>query len=364
MATDIEELKDKKTAAPTTFPAMLERFKTEIARALPSHLSGDRMARIALTAFRRTPKLGQCDPRSVFAAVIQASQLGLEPDTLGRAYLVPYGRECQFIPGWKGLVDLMNRSGMGSVHTGVIYRDQKYVFRDGSKRSLDILNETTMDAPNDITHSYAVGWIKGVENPLIELWRVEKIVKHRDRYNKVGKSHYSFSNWEMYARKVPLLQVLKYMPCSAELAAAITLNDAAEVNRQNLTVTDAIEGTWAPVPDDDQGEQTDGAQNTDSQAGGAGEQPAGKRGRRAAANAGGAPAGGAGATQGENNPPAQGTGGHGQVTLPECMAWVKKGDYDEALDLARSLTDIDRQAVNAAIEQHKADNARRGGSME
>jgi recombination protein RecT len=55
---------------PKGFPAMLDQFKGEIARALPKHINPDRMARIALTAFRMTPKLGECDPRSVFAAVI------------------------------------------------------------------------------------------------------------------------------------------------------------------------------------------------------------------------------------------------------------------------------------------------------
>jgi recombination protein RecT len=69
---------------------MLTAWLPEIKRALPKHLNADRMSRIALTAFRRTPKLAECDPRSVFAAVIQASQLGLEPDTLGRSYLIPY----------------------------------------------------------------------------------------------------------------------------------------------------------------------------------------------------------------------------------------------------------------------------------
>lgn len=110
----------------SSFPALLDKFLPEIKRALPKHLDGDRMARIALTAFRRTPKLADCDPRSVFAAVIQASQLGLEPDTLGRSYLVPYKKskkvgkewqeswECNFIPGWRGLVDLVSRAGQAA----------------------------------------------------------------------------------------------------------------------------------------------------------------------------------------------------------------------------------------------------------
>ena len=84
------------------FPTMLTHYKGEIARALPRHLNGDRMARIALTAFRRNPKLGECDPKSVFAAVIQASQLGLEPDTLGAVLSDPLRERMQFRPRMEG----------------------------------------------------------------------------------------------------------------------------------------------------------------------------------------------------------------------------------------------------------------------
>jgi recombination protein RecT len=249
--TTTEQLKRQLTEKPkvaNTFPAMLEAFLPEIKKALPRHLSADRMARIALTAFRMNPALGRCDPRSVFASVIQASQMGLEIGLMGHAYLVPYKDQCQFIPGWKGLVDLVNRAGQATVFTGVIFKDQKYAFKDGSSRELVIENETNLDDPEDITHAYAVGWVKGATMPIIELWRVEKIRKHRDRYNKVGKRHYSYENWEMYARKIPLLQVIKYMPVSSELAAAMALDAAAERGNQNLGINDAIEGSWVPEP--------------------------------------------------------------------------------------------------------------------
>jgi recombination protein RecT len=247
MATQ-DDLKDKLTERkePTNFPAMLKAFLPEIQRALPKHLTGERMARIALTAFRRTPKLAQCDPRSVFAAVIQAAQLGLEPDTMGRAYLIPYGGECQFVPGWKGLVDLVNRSGQGTCWTGAVYEGDTFEYSLGDS---PFIKHKPGDRDDTLTHVYAVGRTKGAEWPIIEVWPIAKVWKHRDRYNKVGKRHYSFENEEMYARKVALLQVVKYMPASAELVAAIALNDAAEVGNQGLTVKDAIEGTWAPAPD-------------------------------------------------------------------------------------------------------------------
>lgn len=248
---DLAKFKETAAEKPKGFPAILEAYKPQIAAALPKHLNADRMARIALTCYRMTPKLAECEPLSVFAAVIQAAQLGLEPGLNGRAYLIPYGTQCQFVPGWKGLVELANRSGRASIQTGVIYKDQKYEFVDGSTRTLKILNETECEDAADITHAYAVGRIKGMEDwPYLEVWRVGKIERHRDRYNKVGKRHYSFENWEMYARKVTLLQVLKYLPSTPELEAAIILNDSAEVGQQNLSVRDAIDGTFAHVPDD------------------------------------------------------------------------------------------------------------------
>lgn len=251
---------------PKDFPAMLQVWLPEIKRALPKHLNADRMSRIALTAFRRTPKLGECDPRSVFAAVIQASQLGLEPDTLGRSYLIPYNQkrkgpqgwtttvECQFVPGWKGLMDLMNRSGLGSAWTGAVFSGDFFEYQLGDQPFVKHI-PAGEDGVEKMTHVYAVGRAKGSEWPVIEVWPVAKVRRHRDRYNKVGDKHYSHDNWEMYARKVVLLQVLKYLPCSAELATAITLNDDAEIGRQKIDLKDAIEGTYEPVAgagDDDQ----------------------------------------------------------------------------------------------------------------
>jgi recombination protein RecT len=241
MATHLAEVRSE-----TNFPALLERAKSEIERALPRHLDGDRMARIALTSFRRNPALGSCDPKSVLAAVIQASQLGLEPDTLGRSYLIPYGRECQFIPGWKGLTDLVHRSGIATVWTGAVYDGD--VLEYGIGDSPYVLHKPTGACdPAKLTHVYAVARMKGVKFPIVEVWTVDRVNKHRDRYNKVGKKHYSFAHPEMYARKVVLLQVIKYLPASPELATAIDLNDQAELGEQNLSMENILEGSCSPV---------------------------------------------------------------------------------------------------------------------
>lgn len=71
---------------------LLIKMGPEIQRALPKHMDADRMARIAMTAVSSTPKLLECDQMSFIGALMQASQLGVEPNTgLGQAYLIPYG---------------------------------------------------------------------------------------------------------------------------------------------------------------------------------------------------------------------------------------------------------------------------------
>jgi recombination protein RecT len=221
-----------KTDTPVSaFNGFLEKFKPQLALALPRHMNADRMARLALTAFSSSSKLQECDPMSIAASIMTAGQLGLEPGVNGAGFLIPYGRTCTFVPGWKGLVDLVARSGRGTVYTGVIFSDQDYTYVDGAKRDLVIHNETELDAPEDITHAYAIGWVRDATMPIIELWSVGKIKKHRDKYNKVSTKHYSFRDWEMYCRKIPLLQVLKYMPASIELSNALDINNASEAGR-------------------------------------------------------------------------------------------------------------------------------------
>lgn len=212
----------------SSFSRFLDKLKPQLALALPKHMTADRMARLALTAFSTNQKLQECDQKTIAASIMTAGQLGLEPGVNGAGFLVPYGRTCTFVPGWKGLVDLVARSGRGTAFTGVIFKDQDYTYSDGARRDLLIHNETDLEDPEDITHAYAIGWVKDASMPIIELWRVSKIKKHRDKYNKQGTKHYSYRDWEMYARKIPLLQVLKYMPCSIEVQNAIAVSHAAE----------------------------------------------------------------------------------------------------------------------------------------
>lgn len=313
---------------PKTFPGMLVAFKAQIATALPQHINADRMCRIALTCFRLNPGLNKCDPASVFSAVVILAQQGLEPGLNGRAYLVPYYNnkkqrtECQAIPGWKGLVELANRTGRCSVWTGAVFAGDEFDYQLGDMPFCKH-QPRGEDDPKKLLFTYAIGRVKGNEFPVIEVWPNDKIKRHFHRYNKVGASHYAHDNWEMYARKVPLLQVLKYMPASPELEAAISLADSSDRGSQNLNIKDAIAGTFAPTYEPDPPESTSTTIDDIN------DQVAGNSGKSAAAGS----AAGAG------------------ILLADILKRVAaardakdEAKLDEAADLARGLTDLKHQA--------------------
>jgi recombination protein RecT len=253
---------------PKNFPAMLEQFKGEIARALPKHINPDRMARIALTAFRMTPKLGECDPRSVFAAVIQSSQLGLEVGLMGEAHLVPYGSQCQLIPGYTGLMKLARQSGLvQDIYAHEVRLNDKFSLKLGLERNLE---HEPLTAPGgfpafdeergEVAGFYAVAVFKDGSRTFVAMSRkeVEKIRDNSKGY-QAAKRYKKDSAWDSdfvsMGLKTAIRRLSKFLPKSPELATALALDVVSEQGRaQNLNLNEVIEGSYAPILDEEPGD--------------------------------------------------------------------------------------------------------------
>ncbi len=73
---------------------LIKAMEPEIRKALPEVITPERFTRMALSALNTTPKLRECTQMSFLAALMNAAQLGLEPNTpLGQAYLIPYNNK-------------------------------------------------------------------------------------------------------------------------------------------------------------------------------------------------------------------------------------------------------------------------------
>lgn len=123
---------------------MIKALEPEIKRALPSVLTPERFVRMALTAVNNTPALAQCTPMSFIAALMNAAQLGLEPNTpLGQAYLIPYKNkkkgvvECQFQIGYKGMIDLVYRNdNVQTIQAHIVRENDHFEYELGLESKL------------------------------------------------------------------------------------------------------------------------------------------------------------------------------------------------------------------------------------
>lgn len=238
---------------------LLEKYKHQIAMALPRHLTPERMIRVAITAVSRTPKLMECDQLTVAGCIVQASILGLEPNGMtGEAYLVPFfnGKtkrmECQLIPGYLGLVRLARNSGEFSViDAQPVHERDEFDFEKGSEVWWRHKWPKTGDRGAVI--GYWAGYVLKDGGKNFEYMTVEQIISHRDRYSKgaFDKAGNLQGPWkdspDWMFRKTPLKQVLKLAPKSTELATAISLSEQGEAGMSQALSVDVPYELQAPA---------------------------------------------------------------------------------------------------------------------
>jgi recombination protein RecT len=254
----------KKAEKPTTIQGFLDTYKGEIQRALPRHMTADRMARIALTEFRKNPALLKCEPASLFGAVIQCAQLGLEPGgALGHAYLIPFENrkkgitEVQFIVGYRGMIDLARRSGqIVSLEAHAVYEGDQFECEFGLESTLkhvpDWQNENrTKD--DKLKFVYAVAKLKDGGTQFEVMSRAE-IIAIRAR-SRAASSGPWVTDFPAMALKTVIRRLFKYLPVSVEMQQAVGLDEQVEagLSQDNGAV---IDSSFSVVDDEPQGDVT------------------------------------------------------------------------------------------------------------
>jgi recombination protein RecT len=220
---------------------LLDKSREQIARALPRHLTADRMIRLAQTAYSKTPDLQECDLISIVGCVIQASQLGLEIDgTLGHAYLVPFWnnkarrKEAQLIVGYKGYIALALRSG--KVHAfgaQVIYDGDEVQMEYGTEQKL--IHRPRVGERGAPVAVYSL--VHPREGPVdFELMSWGEVQQHKERFARRNKAGEMVGPWvtdelEM-ARKTPIRRHAKRLMLSVEFRDAAVLDGLAEAGEE------------------------------------------------------------------------------------------------------------------------------------
>lgn len=246
----------------------VESMAPAIEAALPSVMTPERFTRITLSALSTNPKLQECTPQSFLGAMMTAAQLGLEPNTpLGQAYLIPFRNhgvmECQFQLGYKGMLDLVYRSGEVSIiqaHT--VYSNDQFEYELGLDPKLQ--HKPAMGDRGDPIAYYAVFKTKD-GGYAFQVMSVDEVRKHAQKYSKSYGSGPWQTNFDEMAKKTVLKKVLKYAPLKSDFVRQ-TMQDETikrEIGKNmedipDMTIIEVDEQTGEVISGRENGADSDG----------------------------------------------------------------------------------------------------------
>lgn len=237
---------------------MLEKNRSSLIKSLPRGFDNyDRMSRAVINAISTTPQLAQCTPDSLFLSIVKGFAYGLEPNgLLGHGYLVPFKdkgvMKAQFMPGYRGLIDLARRTGeISEVYATEVYENDKFEVSLGTEKSL-IHKPDMFSDRGQVKGWYAVFRLKdgSVDFEIMGKSDIEKIRK----LSKAGGSDFSPWNsghYDEMARKTVIKKLLKRAPQSIECAAVVDADNRAAMGeaQDNSDIIDIVGGMVEDEPE-------------------------------------------------------------------------------------------------------------------
>nr|DAM12765.1 MAG TPA: RecT protein [Caudoviricetes sp.] len=223
---------------------LLKRMHTQIEKALPSVITPERFTRIALTAYSRNEKLQECTEESFLGSMMQAAQLGVEPNTpLGQAYLIPYRNkgvmEVQFQLGYRGMIDLAYRSGeVQNIQAHEVYENDTFEYELGLEPKLRHI--PALKDRGEVILYYAVFKLTngGVGFEVMSKEDVEAFAKKKSKTYGTGPWQ---SDFDAMAKKTLVKRLLKFAPLKSDFVRAVTADE---------TIKSGISENMADLPDE------------------------------------------------------------------------------------------------------------------
>jgi len=231
----------------------LTQKKDLIEAALPRTITTERLIGVFTMILKSSPQLSKCTQTSLISAVIQTVQLGLQPGNLGHVYLVPfknkqkdgsYRDEVQLIVGYKGLCELVNRSGRAVVLTAeVVHEKDIFDYELGLTPKLKHI-----PAPGnrgDIIGVYAIAKNMNANEKVFVYLQKDEI----DNVKAASKSKNSdYSPWTTWpaemAKKTAVKRLCKLLPLSSEIQTQISADETIK-NTISADIPQAVnEADW------------------------------------------------------------------------------------------------------------------------
>ena len=233
--TQIEKIKSAVATRPPVKSVwdFFESRKAEIARVLPKHVSTDRMIQVMTFMIKSNANIANASANSLIAAVIQAAQCGLDP-ALNQCYFVPFNnkgeKQVQFIIGYKGYVEMMNRSKKAALlATECVYENDSFRYALGLNPVLE--HTPTAGERGAFQGVYAIGK-NIVANEKVFVYLTKEDVDKIRASSKGGESEYSpWNKWyEEMAKKSSVRRLTKLLPLSVDEQKQYSADETTKID--------------------------------------------------------------------------------------------------------------------------------------
>ena len=176
-----------------------------------------------------TPGLRDCNPESLMYCGMKAASLNLPLDNnLGFAYAVPYGKEAQFQIGYRGFVQLGQRTGQYQSMNVINIHKGELISWDPFTEILELeINQDQVYKAKLEVIGYAAVFtlINGFKK--VSYWPMERVEAHAKRFSKAFNSGPWKTDFHAMARKTVLKEMLsKWGPLSTEMAEAVKFDQS------------------------------------------------------------------------------------------------------------------------------------------
>ena len=214
--------------------AVQEKFKEILKDKAPGFISS------VLQVTTQSKLLKKADPVSIYSAAMTAASLDLPINqNLGFAWIVPYGNKAQFQMGWKGYVQLAQRSEKyKSINVIEVHENQ---FESFNSLTEDLKADFSKDG-NGVVVGYCAYFklINGFEKTVF--WSKEKCEAHGKRYSKSFNSGPWKTDFDSMSKKTVLKNALsKWGPMSIEMQKAIQYDQSSVTKIEGDADGDLIE---------------------------------------------------------------------------------------------------------------------------
>ena len=249
--------------APVRIEDLIQQSAKQLQMALPSHMRPERIVRIALTTLRMTPKLYECNIHSFLAALFQAAQLGLEPNVLGEAYIIPYNVRgqlmAQFQVGYMGLIKLFwNHQNAASLQVETVYKNDRFEY-DLGENHVHHVPPVFGEDRGPVIGYYAVAHLQG-GGRAVKVMSKEEVLQFARKFSKCwdsSKNEFIFGtpwreHFDAMAMKTVLKRLMKLLPKSIEIQRALIMDETVKVLDPNakapetdLALLQTVPGTFS-----------------------------------------------------------------------------------------------------------------------